>query len=152
MSETFLTGAARPRAGLAAALRLRGIPEDVANRVLDRFAEVGLIDDQAYAAAFVAAKHRERALGAAALRTELLRKGVDEETVLNAVQTIDQEAERERARALIDKRLDAALSNGEPAARRRLVALLARRGYSPEVAFSVVNEALVAREGQGLPD
>ncbi len=141
----LLAGAARPRAGLAAALRLRGIPDDVADRVLDRFTEVGLIDDQAYAEAFVAAKHRERALGATALRTELRRKGVDEDTVLHAVRTIDQDAERERARALIAKRLDAAMAHGESAARRRLVGLLARRGYPPEVAFAVVDEALVAR-------
>lgn len=145
----LLTGAARPRAGLAAALRLRGIPDDVADRVLDRFTEVGLIDDKAYAEAFVAAKHRERALGASALRTELRRKGVDEETVLDAVRAIDQDAERERARALIRKKVDAALAHGEPAARRRLVSLLARRGYSSELAFAVVNEALATHhQGQ----
>ncbi len=138
----LLTGAAHPRAGLAAALRLRGIPDDVADRVLDRFTEVGLIDDKAYAQAFVAAKHRERALGATALRSELRRKGVDEETLLQAVQVIDQDAERERARALISKRVEAALANGEQAARRRLVALLARRGYAPDVAFAVVTEVL----------
>ncbi|HZM66493.1 MAG TPA: regulatory protein RecX, partial [Nakamurella sp.] len=59
----LLTGAARPRAALETALRRRGIPDDVADRVLTRFVEVGLIDDKAYAEAFVAAKHRERALG-----------------------------------------------------------------------------------------
>ncbi len=149
----LLTGAARPRAGLAAALRLRGIPDDVADRVLDRFTEVGLIDDQAYAQAFVAAKHRERALGATALRTELRRKGIDEETVLHAVQVIDHDAERERARALVWKKVDAALANGEQAARRRLVGLLARRGYSPDVAFAVVSEVLDAhRENEHVPD
>ena len=59
----LLTGAARPRAALATALRQRGIPDDVAAGVLDRLIEVGLIDDRAYAEAFVAAKHRDRALG-----------------------------------------------------------------------------------------
>ncbi len=138
----LLTGAARPRAALAAALRSRGIPDDVADRVLGRFTEVGLIDDRAYADAYVAAKHRQRALGATALRTELRRKGVDEETVLQAVRTIDQDAERDRARALVRRRVDAAMANGEAAARRRLVGLLARRGYSAELALGVVDEAL----------
>ncbi len=110
--------------------------------MLDRFTEVGLIDDKAYAEAFVAAKHRERALGATALRTELRRKGLDEETVSHAVRTIDQDAERDRARALIQKKAGAAMANGEPAARRRLIGLLARRGYSPEIAYAVVNEVL----------
>lgn len=148
----LLTGAARPRAGLAAALRLRGIADEVAERVLDRFTEVGLIDDKAYADAFVAAKHRERALGAAALRTELRRKGVDEETVLDAVHIIDHDAERERARALIGKKVDAAMAHGEPAARRRLVSLLARRGYTSELAFAVVNEALAVHRQDQHPD
>ena len=145
----LLTGAARPRAGLAAALQLRGIPDDVADRVLDRFTEVGLVDDKAYAEAFVAAKHRERALGATALRTELRRKGVDEVTVAGAVEAIDQDAERDRARGLVAKRVHAALANGEPAARRRLLGLLARRGYSSELACAVVEDALAAHGRDG---
>jgi len=138
----LLTGAARPRSALATALRRRGIPDDVAAGVLDRFVEVGLIDDRAYAEAFVAAKHRERALGVTALRTELRRKGIDEQIVDTAVLAVDQEAERARARALISRRVDAAMGNGATAARRRLVGLLARRGYSAELACQVVDEAL----------
>jgi len=151
----LLTGAARPRAGLATALRQRGIPEDVAARVLDRLTEVGLIDDRAYAEVFVATKHRERALGATALRTELRRKGVDEVTVDAAVQAVDHDAERERARALISRRVDAAMAGGAVTARRRLVSLLARRGYSAELACQVVDEALAeygAQEDQAWSD
>ncbi len=138
----LLATAARPRAGLAQALRRKGIPGDVADRVLDRLTEVGLIDDQAYAAAFVETKHRDRGLGAAALRTELRRKGVDAEIAGNAAAQVDSEAERRRAHALIARRVDAAMASGYPAARRRLVGLLARRGYSADVAVSVVDAAL----------
>ena len=151
----LLTGAARPRAGLATALRQRGIPQDVADTVLDRFTDLGLIDDRAYADAFVAQKHRDRALGATALRTELRRKGVDEVIVDAAVRTVDQDAERERAVALIARRVDAAMAHGVVAARRRLVGLLARRGYSAELAGRVVNEALAdygAQQDEGWPD
>ena len=139
----LLTGAARPRAGLASALRQRGIPRRRGgHRCSTASTEVGLIDDQAYADAFVAAKHRDRALGATALRTELRRKGVDEVIVDAAVRAVDQDAERERARALIARRVDAAMAKGAVAARRRLVGLLARRGYSAEMAGRVVDEAL----------
>jgi len=138
----LLAISARPRAGLATALRQRGIPDDVADQVLDRFVEVGLIDDAAYAEAFVAAKHRERALGVSALRMELRRKGVADQTVDAAVSVLDQDAERERAKALISRRVDAATAHGPVAARRRLVALLARRGYSAELACQVVDAAL----------
>ncbi len=144
----LLATAARPRAGLAQALRRRGIPPEVADRVLDRFVEVGLIDDQAYADAFVATKHRDRGLGAAALRTELRRKGVDPEIAGSAAAQVDPEAERRRAETLIARRVDAAMASGYPAARRRLVGLLARRGYSPEVAVSVVDAALAEYRDQ----
>jgi len=138
----LLTAAARPRAALAVALAQRGIPDQVADAVLNRFVEVGLIDDRAYAEAFVVAKHRDRALGVSALRTELRRKGVDEVTVDAAVQALDQDAERERARALISRRVDSAMGDGVQAARRRLIGLLARRGYTADVARQVVDEAL----------
>ncbi len=95
----LLTVAARPRAALALALRKRGIPDEVAETVLDRFTDVGLIDDEAYAQAFVATKQRDRGLGASALRTELRRKGVDDDVVAGAVDGIDQEAERSRAKS-----------------------------------------------------
>ena len=113
----LLTVTARPRAVLAVALRKRGIPDDIAETVLDRFVEVGLIDDQAYARAYVATKQRDRGLGTTALRTELRRKGIDEEVVAGAVDGIDHEAERSRAKALIERRVDAAMSAGPVAAR-----------------------------------
>ena len=73
----LLTGSTRTRADLERALRRRGIADDVAGAVLDRLTEVGLIDDAAYAEAFVASRHRDRGLGRSALRAELRRKGVD---------------------------------------------------------------------------
>lgn len=142
----LLTGAARSRADLAEALRRRGIDEDVAIAVLDRFTEVGLIDDEAYAHAFVRAKQRGRGLGRAQLQAELRRKGLDDEVVADAVAAIDPVAERGRAEALIARRVDAAMAAGRPAARRRLIGLLARRGYPSDVSTSVVDEALRAYE------
>jgi regulatory protein len=138
----LLTGAARSRADLAQALRRREIPQEVADRVLDRFAEVGLIDDAAYADAFVASKHRDRGLGRAALRTELRRKGIDPGVADRAVDALDGESERRRAEDLVAKRLDSAVFAGLPAARRRLLGLLARRGYPASLAASVVDVAL----------
>lgn len=138
----LLTGQARSRSELSDALRRRGIPPDVAERVLGRFAEVGLVDDEAYAQAFVASKHRDRGLGRAALRTELRRKGIDGASADRALEAVDTDAERRRAAELVAKKLDAAMFAGLPAARRRLLSMLARRGYSASLAATVVNEAL----------
>ncbi len=134
----------RPRAGLAQALRRKEIPDDIAESVLDRLTEVGLIDDVAYAQSFVRTKQRDRALGRAALRSELRRLGVEEDVTAQAVDSVDTQAERIRAAELIAKRVDAAMASGVVAAKRRLLGLLARRGYSPEVAIAVVEKALEA--------
>ncbi len=138
----LLTGAARPRAALAAALARKGIPEDVARRVLDRLTEVGLIDDEAYAQSFVASRHRHGGLGAGALREELKRKGVDSRIAASAVTVIDRDAEYQRARALLERRVDSTMAHGVDTARRRMLGLLARRGYSADVAQRVVQEVI----------
>jgi len=140
----LLAVAPRPRAGLAQALRRKEIPDNIAETVLDRLTEVGLIDDVAYANSFVRTRHRDRALGRTALRTELRKLGVAEEVTAEAIDSVDVQAERTRAAELIGKRLDSAMVAGAVAGRRRLLALLDRRGYSPEVAISVVESALVA--------
>jgi regulatory protein len=138
----LLTVRSRSRSELAEALRRREIPTEVADRVLDRFIDVGLIDDAAYASAFVTSRQRDRGLGRAALRTELRRKGIDDALAERAVQSVDEGSERRRAAELVAKKLDSALFAGLPAARRRLLGLLARRGYPASVAVPVVNEAL----------
>lgn len=143
----LLALAPRPRAGLLQALRRKEIPDQIAESVLDRLTEVGLINDVAYANSFVRIKHRDRALGRTALRTELRRLGVDEESTAAAVETVDVDAERSRATELITKRVDAAMAAGPVAARRRLLSLLSRRGYASEVAVPVVERALEGYSG-----
>lgn len=123
-------------------MQRKAIPLDIATAVLDRFTELGLIDDVAYAQSYVRVKHRDRALGRAALRNELRKLGVDEEIMSAAVQVVNTDAERARAAELVDKRIDAAMVAGPVAARRRLLGLLDRRGYPAEVAVPVVESAL----------
>jgi len=137
-----LSAAPRTRAELRADLVRRGIPEDVTDRVLDRFAEVGLIDDAAFAQSWVESRQRTRGSARAVLRQELRGKGVDADDAEAALSSIDPEAERERARELVRVKARAT-SRLEPAARvRRLAGMLQRRGYPSSLAFSVVREVL----------
>lgn len=138
----FLTSRARTRSELTAKLAQRDIPPDVAERALDRLEAVGLIDDAAYAEAFVRSRRRDRGLGRAALRRELRDKGVDGEIIEATLAGIDDDSERDRAADLVRSRLDSAVFAGPQAARRRLMGLLARRGYSSSIAIAVVNDAL----------
>ncbi|MFF5211836.1 recombination regulator RecX [Streptosporangium sp. NPDC000396] len=142
----LLTMAPRTRAQLAEALRKREVPEEAAEAVLERFSEVGLIDDKAFAAAWVSSRHTGRGLARGALASELRHRGVDEDTVKEAMDQLDPEQEVETARRLVARKLSSTRGL-EPATRtRRLAGMLARKGYGPGLAFRVIREALESEE------
>ena len=132
---------------LAAAMARKGIEEDVANEVLERFTDVGLIDDVAFAEAWVESRHAGRGLARRALAHELRTRGVDTAVIAVAVAELDPERELETARALAVKRLAATRGLETPARFRRVASVLARKGYSEAVAYRVIREAL---EAEGL--
>ena len=139
-----LEHAPRTRAELAARLRTKGIADDVAEQVLSRFTEVGMIDDDLFAQMWVTSRHRGRGLARRALTQELRRKGVDDEAVSQALATLDPEQELATARALVDRRLRTTTGLTPEARVRRLAGMLARKGYPAGLAFRVVKEALAA--------
>jgi regulatory protein len=140
----------RTAAQLTAAMGRKGIEEDVANEVLERFTDVGLIDDAAFAEAWVESRHTGRGLARRALAHELRSRGVDTGIIAVAVAELDPERELETARALATKRLAATRGLETPARFRRVASLLARKGYSESVAYRVIREALEA-EGEDAP-
>lgn len=137
-----LTGQPRTRAELARALARRGVPGDVSDQVLSRFSEVGLIDDAAFARAWVESRHAGRGLARRALAHELRRKGVGDEEVGSAVDELSPETELATARALVVRRLPSTRGVDGRARVRRLAGMLARKGYSPSLSLRVVREAL----------
>jgi len=76
------------------------------------------------------------------LKSQLLRDGVEGEIAQEAVDMIDAEAEETRARELVRKRLRAMARVADDVATRRLVGMLARKGYPQELAYRVVREEL----------
>jgi regulatory protein len=139
-----LTGAPRTRQQLADLLAERGVPDEAAETVLDRFTEVGLIDDAAYARAWVSSRQAGRGLARRALSAELRAKGVDPEVAAEAVEAVDDDDEREAARRLVARRAGAMRRLDRVTASRRLMGMLARKGYSGGLAAAVVREALDA--------
>jgi regulatory protein len=137
----LLTQRARSRAELADALRRRGVPDDAATAVLDRFVEVGLIDDAALAVSVAGVQHEERGLARRAVAAKLRQRGLDEH-VEAALRPIDGEGERARARELVTRRRRALTGLPPEVQARRLVSLLARKGYSSGLAYAVVRESL----------
>jgi regulatory protein len=134
------------RSELEIALRKKGVPDDAGKRVLDRFGELRLIDDQALADGFAVAAHRERGLSGRAVAVKLRQRGVDETTVETAVGQIDRESEFATARALAERRMRSLHGLAPEVQTRRLVGLLARKGYSPGVAYEVVRSVVRAAD------
>ena len=146
----MLTGAPKTRAQLAEALRRRGVPDDAAERVLDRLVDVRLIDDGAFADAWVDTRHRGRGLARRALRAELRQRGVDDELVGSAVARIDDDDEAAAAAALVARRLASTRNVAYDARVRRLAGMLARKGYPGGLALRVVRDALRAEQQSGV--
>jgi len=138
----LLTVRPRTRAQLAEALHRRGIPDDAADTVLARFTEVGLIDDAAFARAWVESRHHGRGLARRALSAELKQRGVDGQDISAAVSALDPAEEIATAQRLVAKGLAASRGKPLPTRVRRLVGLLARKGYPAPIAYRVVREAL----------
>ncbi|WP_328410199.1 recombination regulator RecX [Streptomyces violaceus] len=138
----LLTGTPRTRKQLADALRKRQIPDDAAEEVLSRFEEVGLINDSAFADAWVESRHRGRGLARRALARELRTKGVDSTLIDEAVSQLEPEQEEETARELVARKLRSTRGLDRDKRLRRLAGMLARKGYSEGMALRVVRQAL----------
>jgi regulatory protein len=147
-----LTGAAKTRKQLADLLAKRGVPEQAATAVLDRFTEVGLIDDAAFARAWVSSRQSARGLARRALRAELQAKGVDREVAAAALEELDPQDEWDAARRLVARRLPSLHRLDRQTAERRLIGMLARKGYGGGLAAYVVREALDERGDEDAGD
>jgi len=141
-----LTTRAQSRRELADALAAKDVPLDVATSVLDRFEQVGLVDDRAFADSWVEARRTSRGLAGRALAQELRRKGVAGDIVQAALERIDPDEERSSARALVDRKLRSMRGVDRATRFRRVTGLLARKGYSPGVVMSVAREAVADLE------
>lgn len=138
--------AVRPhtRAELAAKLKRRAVPIEAIDEVLDRYGEVGLIDDVAYAQTYVESRHAGRGLAKRALAYELRSRGVDAVTAEEAVSQIEPGEEEAKARVLVTRRLATMCHVPSDTKARRLMGMLARKGYPGGMAAAVVRELVAA--------
>ncbi|MGB8022069.1 MAG: regulatory protein RecX [Candidatus Nanopelagicales bacterium] len=145
-----LQQAPRTRTELAETLQERAVPPDVADRVLGRFEEAGLVDDRLFARMWVDSRQAGRGLSTRALREELRRKGVADDCIAEAVGRVTPEAELAAAREIVLRRASSLRGLPRPTQIRRLTGILARRGYSADVRARVVREVLDSAEGDPL--
>jgi|GEM_PF-406995 len=137
----LLTGAPKTRRQLEQKLTEKDIPAHVAATVLDRFAEVELIDDAAFAESWVRQRARSKGLARSALRRELGQKGVAEASIDSALEQVDSDQERETAREMVAKKLAGSTGTlDRDKAMRRLVGMLGRKGYPSSLAMGIIRE------------
>lgn len=143
-----LAYSAKTRGQLRKKLRTEGFDVELIEPLLDKFEAAKLIDDAEYAQTFVAQKSRTKKLSRAALRRELAERGVRGEEAENALAQRTDEQEREDAAELVRKKLRPGMDLSDRAEKdrvtRRLLGMLARRGYSSSVSMSVIREELAA--------
>ncbi|MGL4305285.1 MAG: regulatory protein RecX [Mycobacteriaceae bacterium] len=143
----MLADRARSYAELVQRLETKGFTAAVIQKVLDRLATAGLVNDADFAEQWVLSRHTYSGKGKRALAVELKNKGISEEHSCAALNLIDSESERARAQELVNKKMRTMtlqlVDSGERnKAIRRLVSMLARRGYSSALAFEVVKSEL----------
>jgi regulatory protein len=144
----LLTARARTRAELAGQLKKRGYADEIRDRVLDRLAAAGLVDDTDFAQDWVRSRRASTGKSRRALTAELQTRGVDNDVITSVLGGLDAGAERDRAEQLVRAKLRRETLGGdskdEVRVGRRLVAMLARRGYSQTLAGEVVLAELAA--------
>lgn len=149
-----LTASPKSRRQLEEKLAARNVPDEVAASVLDRFEEVQLVDDAAFAQMWVRSRQRSRGLARGALRRELQQKGITGDQAEEALDEVSEDQERQAALELIHKKLrgrtvPVGSSSQDRADRdkqvRRLAGMLARKGYAPGMALGLVREVLDAQ-------
>jgi regulatory protein len=137
-----LSKAAKSKAQLRAILVKREIPEDIAEEVLDRFEETGLINDRQFAETLVASRRAHKGLSRSAIKRELNTKGVDPVIIDDVLEGIDSESELRTAQLLAAKRIMQMTSLAPEVKERRLGGYLQRKGYGSGVVYAAIRYAM----------
>jgi regulatory protein len=137
----------RPRSIAEVRRRLTGAgyQADLVDGAIERLLELGMLDDRAFAEAWVASRDRARPRGERALRQELVQKGIERpliDELLDARRTGDdggsEHPDESAAQRLLVRNARVLGRVADPRTRRqRAYALLARNGFDPETCRTV---------------
>lgn len=153
-----LNAAPRTRSQLESKLEEKDIPEDVIAAVLDRYEEVGLVNDLEFARGWIRSRAASKGIAAMALREELQRKGIATDVIEQALSeclapekehSFGEDLARVKARAVVLRIGAENLQSRQEQdkALRKIVAAVARKGHSPGLAFSWARDALAEELG-----
>jgi regulatory protein len=127
----FLSYRPRSRAEMIRHMQKKAVPDEQIEAVADRLEQAGLLGDEAFAQFWVENRERFRPRGPAALRYELRSKGVGEEAIRGAMETLDASDSAYRAASSKARHLS---HLDQATFHRKLVEFLLRRGFAYDTA------------------
>lgn len=137
----------RSRKQLEDRLTVKKVPNDIQKEILDHYTSLGLINDSTFALNWTESRHRGKGLSRMAIKQELkYKKGLGEEDIAAAMETLSDEDEYKRASELVTRKAPSTKSLDKQKRVQRLVGMLARKGYSGSLAYRVVKEVLALEE------
>ncbi|HUY80077.1 MAG TPA: regulatory protein RecX [Ktedonobacterales bacterium] len=141
----------RPQAGkpTASDATERAAKAEQVERTLDRLADAGLLDDDAFAAFWAEQRERFSPRSARAITQELRQHGVDSAT---AAQATDANHDAEQAMRAARQRLHSMRADDYSTFRTRLGGFLQRRGFGYGVMAQVVRDLWAETHPDGAPD
>ncbi len=135
-----LVARAKSKGELLAHLKKRGVEDDVAQATIFRLQESGLINDSEFAKAWTQSRHTSKKLSKRIIAGELRTRGVDQSSIDEALDEIDDESEYRTAFSLGIKKYNT-MSRLEPEVQiRRIQSLLQRKGFSFPTIARVIRE------------
>jgi regulatory protein len=135
-----LVARAKSKGELLAHLKKRGVEDDVAQATIFRLQESGLINDEEFAKAWTQSRHTSKKLSKRIIAGELRTRGVDQSSIDQALDEIDDESEYRTAFSLGMKKYNT-MSRLEPEVQiRRIQSLLQRKGFSFPTIARVIRE------------
>lgn len=123
-------------------LRQKKYPEGDIEQIIKYCLERKFLNDLEYAKSFIRTRLSLRPRGQRVLRLELLKRGISDENIKEALASKDtnQASEVELARRLVEQKRFQYAGIDEQTRNRRLFALLARRGFSISIIKEVIND------------
>ncbi|GAA3833505.1 recombination regulator RecX [Brevibacterium ammoniilyticum] len=110
------------------------------DRLIAKLERSNLLDDGQFAQRFAKAQRESRKLSRSALRRQLVKKGIDEETIAGVVAEVD--GEEDLAREVAEKKARSTRGLDHEVRERRILGMLARRGFSSTICLKVTREVL----------
>lgn len=142
----FLGYRARSRVELQRRLLQKGYDAELVEETLAALDRNGLINDAEFSQSWVRARTGSKPMGSNRLAAELRQKGIDRELIDEALQVVDQDVEMDLALAVGRKKIEQLRDEDFRTARRKLGAVLMRRGFTSEVCVKVLDILLRSDE------